>query len=55
MTSWQWKVILALCRLLLKVEERTNEDNDEHIDIGVSEDIAILHEAIEPSEAILNE
>lgn len=50
MTEWQWKVILALIRLILKIEERTNDDNHEWFDAGVAEDRSILQEALERNE-----
>lgn len=46
MTEYQWKVVLALCRLVLKIEERTNDDNHEWFDIHVSNDRIILNEAL---------
>lgn len=46
MTEKQWQVILALCRLVLKIEQRTNDDTDEWFDISVANDRAILEEAV---------
>ena len=50
MTSWQWQVILALIRVVLKLETRTNDDDNEWFDIQVSQDRALLEEAIWRSE-----
>lgn len=46
MTDYQWQVVLALIRLVLKIEARTNDDNDEWIDINVSKDRSILEEVL---------
>ena len=50
MTEYQWEVILALSRLVIKIEAQTNDDNHEWFDINAANDIATLKEALERDE-----
>lgn len=41
-----YKVVMALSRLVLKIEQQTNDDDNEWFDINAMNDTAILKEAL---------
>lgn len=47
MTDWQWQVVIALCRAVVRIEGRTNDDNHESFDMQQMKDISTLQEAID--------
>lgn len=44
MTNWQWSIVCALIRVVLRLESRTNH---EYTDIEISNDCSLLNEALE--------
>ncbi len=45
MTTWQWKVILSLCRVVVALHDKAT--SSEYTEIGCREEIETLNTAIE--------